>query len=188
MTNDINDNIVRIWTDGACIGNPGPGGWGYVKTLGEKTVRHSGYVLGSTTNIAMEMTAVVQALRSLKRLDLPVVVHSDLEMISKGMNEWLSGWVSRGWRNAKREPISHQEIWLELKALRDARGLEAQITFKWVRGHVGCLGNEEADRLANTAASKAEALVGRSCLMPTRFDPERGLVVPIFELELGDVA
>lgn len=146
---------VHIWTDGACIGNPGPGGWGYVKTLNGKTYSRSGGVSSETTNIRMEMTAVIMALRSLKRLDLPVVVHTDLQLTSKGMNEWLDGWIAKGWRTGAGKPVANRDLWEELLDLRNARAAGAEITFVWVKGHSGCPQNEAADRLAEAAARDA---------------------------------
>lgn len=183
MTNNMNDNTVRIWTDGACIGNPGPGGWGYLKSFGEKTRRGSGLVCGSTTSNQMELIAVIQAIRSLKRPDLPAVIYSDSKYVVDGVNLCLSGWMANGWYKSKGDPVMNVDLWKALQALLVARLPGAEITFVWVKGHAGCLENEEADRLANLQARKAEKLVGAGCAKPTRYDPERGLVVPVFEPE-----
>lgn len=174
---------VHIWTDGACIRNPGPGGWAYLKTLNGKTFKRSGYVAAKTTNIEMEMVAVIQALRSLSRTDLPTIVYTDLDMIPKGMNEWMPNWIANGWRNSQKQPVAKKAQWEALKALRDARAPGAEITFVWVRGHSGQPQNEEVDRLAETAARQAARELGGASTMPTRFDPASGLMVPDFELD-----
>jgi len=177
VTNDTGTAppIIRIWTDGACIRNPGPGGWAFLMTLGDKSHSRFGHVCAQTTNIEMEMIAVIQALRSVKRLDLPVIVFSDLVNIPKGMNEWLAAWEKNGWRNSQRRPVAHRRLWEELKALRDARGPGAEITFAWIKGHAGHAENEEADRLAQAAAAVASRSP-RSCR--TQYDSEAGLMVP----------
>lgn len=177
LTNDTGTAppIICIWTDGACIGNPGPGGWAYVTTVGGEIDSRFGHCCAQTTNIEMEMVAVIQALRSVKHLDRPVTVYIDLEYISKGMNEWLPRWEKNGWRTNKRKPVAHRQLWEELKALRDARGPGAEITFAWIQGHAGHAENEEADRLAQAAAAVASRSA-RSCR--TRYDAEAGLMVP----------
>jgi ribonuclease HI len=176
--------VIHIWTDGACIGNPGPGGWAYTKTLGEKTYEKSGYICGLTTNIVMEMVAVIQALRGLTRLDLPVVVHTDLQMTAKGMNEWRHKWATNGWR-ASKGPVANRELWETIIELVDARAPGAEISFVWVKGHAGVAGNERADALAEAAARRAANVTGKECQMPTKFDPEKGVVVASFDLELA---
>jgi ribonuclease HI len=177
--------IVHIWTDGACIGNPGPGGWAYTKTLGARTYEKSGYVCGQTTNIAMEMVAVIQALLSLKRLDVPVVVYTDLKMTAEGMNSWRFKWAANGWRASNKAPVANRELWEAIIALVDARQPGAEITFQWVKGHAGCAGNERADTLAEAAARRAARATGTSCKLPTHFDTGSGLMVPIFEIEVA---
>jgi ribonuclease HI len=179
----MEQETVRIWTDGACIGNPGPGGWAWVKSFRSQTVSKSGHIAALTTNIAMEMIAVIQALRSLKRMDLPVLVHTDLKMIVLGMNEWLPKWVANGWRNGKKEPVANRSLWEALAALRDARLPGAEITFVWVKAHAGLPQNEAADRLAEGEARTAARMAGVSPPMPTRFDAASGLAVPLFDLE-----
>jgi ribonuclease HI len=173
-------DIVEIWTDGACIGNPGPGGWAYIKRLGDRRARGSGFVAAITTNIEMEMVAVIQALRSLKRADTPAVVHTDCQMIVQGMNEWLPSWIARGWKKADGTAVANRELWESLKALVDARTPEAAVRFVWVKGHAGNPENEEAHSAAERAARRA----AKSAVeMPTGFDADAGLMVPLFREE-----
>lgn len=177
LTNDTGTAppIVRIWTGGACIGIRGPGGWAFVTTLGDDIPSGSGHVCAQTTSNEMKMIAVIQALRSVKRLDLAVTVYSDFDNIPKGMNEWLATWETNGWRNNKRKPVADRPLWEELKALRDARGPGAEITFAWIKGYAGHAENEQADRLAQAEAAVASRSA-RSCR--ARYDAEAGLMVP----------
>lgn len=136
---------VTIYTDGACKGNPGPGGWGVVLRAG--TVERE--LFGGeacTTNNRMELQAVIQALSALKR---PCYVHFylDSEYVRKGITEWLPGWKARGWKTAARQPVKNADLWRQLDELVNARG--HRIEWHWVRGHSGDPGNERADALAN---------------------------------------
>lgn len=167
---------IIINADGACLGNPGVGGWAFSKTLGGKTIRRSGRVLGATTNNQMEMVAVLQAIRSLTRRDIPVTLFTDSEYVVKGLTEWMPKWIANGWRGSNKKPVKNQELWEALKAAMDAH--TAGITLKWVRGHSGDPGNEAVDALANAEAAKAAARVGISPDIETRFDFALGLVVP----------
>lgn len=146
-----NDEAVEIWTDGACKGNPGPGGWGALLKMGaiEKTL-HGGEPL--TTNNRMEMLAVIEALGALKR-PCKVLLHVDSQYVMKGMTEWIHGWKQRGWRTADKKPVKNADLWqrMEQEVAKHA------ITWKWVKGHAGDPGNERADLLANRGVEEARA-------------------------------
>jgi len=134
---------VHIYTDGACKGNPGPGGWGVLLTFnGEEREMFGGEAV--TTNNRMEMTAVIEALRALKRPSR-VVLHTDSTYVMKGITEWIRGWKARGWRTAAKEPVKNVDLW----QLLDAEVARHAIEWKWVKGHSGHDGNERADGLAN---------------------------------------
>ena len=134
---------VDIYTDGACKGNPGPGGWGALLRYGE----HERELFGgesATTNNRMELTAVIEALRALKRPS-QVVVHTDSQYVQKGVTEWLRNWKQRGWKTADRKPVKNEDLWRALDTLLTSH----QISWRWVRGHSGHPENERADALAN---------------------------------------
>lgn len=138
-------NQVVIYTDGACKGNPGPGGWGvYLRSGAVEKDLCGGEA--QTTNNRMELTAVIEALRALKR---PCKVHlyMDSEYVRKGITEWLPGWKARGWKTAAKQPVKNVDLWQALEALVGAGGHE--IEWRWVKGHAGDPGNERADALAN---------------------------------------
>jgi ribonuclease HI len=139
-------NKVIIYTDGACKGNPGPGGWGVLlqSENGVQKELHGGEK--NTTNNRMEMMAVIQALKALKR---PCEVHLflDSEYVRKGITEWVTGWKARGWKTADKKPVKNVELWQELDALVAGGG--HNISWRWVKGHAGDPGNERADALAN---------------------------------------
>ncbi len=144
---------VTIYTDGACKGNPGPGGWGAWLASGG----HDKELFGgepNTTNNRMELTAVIEALASLKRT-CDVTIHTDSEYVRKGITEWIHGWKKRGWTTADRKPVKNAELWQRLDALRKLH----QVEWRWVKGHAGDPGNERADALANKGvASLANGL------------------------------
>ena len=146
-----NDEAVEIWTDGACKGNPGPGGWGVLLKTGsiEKTL-HGGEPL--TTNNRMEMLAVIEALRALKR-PCKVLLHVDSQYVMKGMTEWIHGWKQRGWRTADKKPVKNADLWQRM----EEEVAKHTITWKWVKGHAGDPGNERADLLANRGVEEARA-------------------------------
>ncbi|MBX2867442.1 MAG: ribonuclease HI [Acidiferrobacterales bacterium] len=137
--------MVTIYTDGACRGNPGPGGWGAVLMSGG----HEKSLLGAealTTNNRMELKAAIEALSALKgRCD--VSLFTDSEYLRRGVLEWLEGWKKRGWRNAAKKPVKNRDLWEQLDALLTAHDIE----WHWVKGHSGDPGNERADQLANQA-------------------------------------
>ncbi len=140
-----------IYTDGACKGNPGPGGWGAMLTSGGTVKELFGGELG-TTNNRMEMMAVIEALTALKR-PCRVILHVDSQYVLKGMTEWLTGWKARGWRTAAKEPVKNVDLWQRLDTLVNGSG--HQIEWVWVRGHDGDPGNERADLLANKGVERA---------------------------------
>lgn len=133
---------VEIFTDGACSGNPGPGGWGAI--LRYKGVEKE--LCGGenpTTNNRMEMMAAIMALETLSR-PCPVTLYTDSQYVMKGMTEWLKGWKARGWKTADRKPVKNDDLWQRL----DAACARHQITWQWVKGHAGHPENERADQLA----------------------------------------
>jgi ribonuclease HI len=138
-------NHVTIYTDGACKGNPGPGGWGVLLRAGaqEKELWGGEPV---TTNNRMEMMAVIQALKALKR-PCRLTVYLDSEYVRKGITEWMAGWKARGWKTATKAPVKNVDLWQELDVL--IAGAGHQIEWRWVKGHAGDPGNERADALAN---------------------------------------
>ena len=136
---------VVIYSDGACRGNPGPGGWGAVLRHGT-TVRELSGAVPQTTNNRMELQAVIEALRALKR-SVSADVHTDSQYVRKGITEWLPSWKARGWRTADRKPVKNQDLWEELDALASGHVLR----WHWVKGHAGVPDNERCDELANAA-------------------------------------
>ena len=145
----MNADTIYIYSDGACKGNPGAGGWGALLV----TDGHRKEICGgesNTTNNRMEMTAVIRALESLKRPST-VEVHTDSQYVQKGISEWMAGWKRRNWRTADGKPVKNQDLWLQLDALSQLHRIE----WKWVRGHAGHPENERADALANQGVLQA---------------------------------
>lgn len=141
---------VEIYTDGACRGNPGPGGWGVILRSGE----HEKELKGSealTTNNRMELTAAIQALAALKR-GCDVVLYTDSQYVRKGILEWMAQWKLRDWRTADKKPVKNVDLWqaLEREIARH------KIEWHWVKGHAGVPGNERADQLANEAIDEMQ--------------------------------
>ncbi|TRZ65434.1 MAG: ribonuclease HI [Rhodocyclaceae bacterium] len=134
--------MIEIFTDGACSGNPGPGGWGAILRHGatEKEL-FGGEML--TTNNRMEMMAVIEALRALKK-PVQARVHTDSQYVQKGISEWIHGWKRRGWKTAGRQPVKNEDLWREL----DRLAAQHQVEWIWVKGHAGHAENERADVLA----------------------------------------
>ena len=148
----VDDPKVVIYTDGACKGNPGPGGWGVWMRYGE----HERELFGGeqlTTNNRMELMAVIQALTALSR-PCNVTIHTDSEYVRKGITEWIHGWKQRGWKTADKKPVKNQELWQRLEALSQLH----RIDWRWVKGHSGDPGNERADALANQGCSTVQVL------------------------------
>lgn len=139
------NDVVDIFTDGACSGNPGPGGWGALLRIGAQEKELSGYA-PATTNNRMELMAVIEALRALKR---PVTarVHTDSQYVQKGISEWIHGWKRRGWKTADKQPVKNADLWQTLDGLAAPHAIE----WLWVRGHAGHTENERVDALARQA-------------------------------------
>jgi ribonuclease HI len=137
--------VIEIYTDGACRGNPGPGGWAALLQLGEHEKELSGAET-LTTNNRMELTAVIRALEALKR-PVKVRLYTDSQYVRRGITEWLHAWKARDWRTADRKPVKNQDLWQRLEAVSTPH----QIEWHWVPGHAGVPGNERVDRLANEA-------------------------------------
>lgn len=137
---------VIIYTDGACSGNPGPGGWAAVVMYENKSVFIKKRISGgeeNTTNNKMELKAVINGLKMLK-ISCKVIVHTDSQYIKQGITEWINKWKTNGWKTADKKPVKNRELWQEL----DEVALQHDINWKWVRAHNGNMYNEEADRLA----------------------------------------
>ncbi|RZT41723.1 ribonuclease HI [Cupriavidus agavae] len=142
---------VTIYSDGACKGNPGPGGWGAVLVAGG----HEKELFGGetpTTNNRMELMAVIEALRALKR-PCVVNIYTDSQYVQKGISEWITGWKARGWKTADKKPVKNADLWQILDEVRQPHVIE----WHWVRGHNGHPGNERADRLANRGVESLNA-------------------------------
>jgi ribonuclease HI len=136
---------VEIYTDGACRGNPGPGGWAALLRMGDREREISG-AEPHTTNNRMELTAVIRALQALKR-PVQARLYTDSEYVRRGISEWLPAWKARGWRTADRKPVKNQDLWQQL----DELARNHRIEWHWVPGHAGVPDNERVDRLANAA-------------------------------------
>jgi len=151
---DTEDKIIEIFTDGACRGNPGPGGWGAILRCGGQEKELWGGER-ETTNNRMELTAAIRGLAALKR---PVAarVYSDSQYVLKGIGEWIHGWKRNGWKTAARQPVKNADLWRELDVAASPHKLE----WIWVRGHAGHPENERADALANLGID--ELLKGKS--------------------------
>jgi ribonuclease HI len=143
---------LEIFTDGACRGNPGPGGWGALLKFGAKERELCGGER-ETTNNRMELTAVIEALKAITR-PTPVRVHTDSTYVQQGISKWIHGWKRNGWKTSAKEPVKNVDLW---KAL-DAIVAQHTIEWRWVKGHAGHEGNERADQLANRGL---EALLQR---------------------------
>ncbi len=134
---------IEIYTDGACRGNPGPGGWGAVLIAGKRRrTLHGGD--DNTTNNRMELTAAIEALNAL-RGHREVRLYTDSKYVMDGIKEWMPNWKKRGWKTANRKPVKNQDLWQALDEAAERHSIE----WRWVRGHTGNPGNEEADALAN---------------------------------------
>jgi ribonuclease HI len=142
-SHETEGKIIHIYTDGACKGNPGPGGWGAILEVDGKEREMFGGE-AATTNNRMELTAVIEALAALKR-PCRVRLHTDSQYVQKGITEWIHGWKARGWRTAAKEPVKNVDLWKKLDEVVRAH----HIHWVWVKGHAGHEGNERADALAN---------------------------------------
>jgi len=139
---------VELWTDGACRGNPGPGGWAAVLIAkGNEKILSGSQAL--TTNNRMELTAAIRGLEALTR-PCAVLLHTDSQYVMKGITEWLVDWKRRDWRTADKKPVKNVDLWQELEALVEKHDVD----WRWVRGHSGVERNEQVDRLANEAIDR----------------------------------
>ena len=138
-----NDNEIFIWTDGACSGNPGPGGWGAILLCDnyKKEIKGSSQL---TTNNIMELTAVIESLKLIKNPS-KIIITTDSTYVKNGITEWIHNWKLKGWKTANKKPVKNKQLWQKLDVLTNNH----QIEWKWVKGHAGHAGNERADELAN---------------------------------------
>ena len=141
---------VEIFTDGACRGNPGPGGYGSIIRIKGKTEELRGSAEKTTNNI-MELTAAIVALNQLKE-PCEVMLTSDSQYLVKGMTEWIDGWIRKGWINSSKQPVKNKELWVELDRLNRRH----RVSWVWIRGHSGHVENERCDRLANQAIDEMQ--------------------------------
>ena len=146
MTTDMSAPSVTLHTDGACLGNPGPGGWAAILQWGEHESVLSGG-LADTTNNQMELMAVIMGLEALKR-PVSITVVSDSRYVLNGIQNWIAGWKRNGWKNAKKQPVANQELWRRLDAVTQSH----QIEWQWIKGHAGHPLNERCDELASAEA------------------------------------
>ena len=143
----MSSDSITIYTDGACKGNPGPGGWGaWLSVGGHDKELWGGEAL--TTNNRMELTAVIEALSALKR-DSHVILYTDSQYVRQGIMSWIHNWKRRGWKTADNKPVKNIDLWQRLDALAATH----KVDWRWVKGHAGDLGNERADALANRGAA-----------------------------------
>lgn len=145
------DDMIEIYTDGACKGNPGVGGWGAWLKFNAHEKSISGGE-NNTTNNRMELTAVIRALEALKRSS-KVKIYTDSVYVQKGMTEWIAGWKAKNWRTASKKPVKNDDLWQTLDQLAQ----QHQIEWCWVKGHAGNAGNERADMLANAGVDEVLA-------------------------------
>lgn len=141
----MNEKLVTIYTDGACRGNPGPGGWAAVLAWNGHEKVLSG-AEAATTNNRMELLAAIQALESLSRV-CQVVLYTDSQYVRQGITSWLPNWKRNGWKTADKKPVKNADLWQRL----DSIAARHQVDWHWVKGHAGVPGNERADRAANAA-------------------------------------
>jgi ribonuclease HI len=144
----MKQDIIEIFTDGACLGNPGPGGWGVLLRWQKKEKELSGGD-AHTTNNRMELKAPIEALKTIKR-PLPIHIYTDSKYVQNGITLWLSSWKSNGWKTKQKDPVKNQDLWEELDQLSS----QHDVTWHWVKGHAGHTENERADALARAAVPK----------------------------------
>jgi ribonuclease HI len=146
------EKVVEIYTDGACSGNPGPGGWGVLLRYGEHVRELCGGEATETTNNRMELMAAIQALESLSR-PATVLLHTDSSYVRNGITAWMPKWKRNGWQTTDRKPVKNADLWRRL----DTAVARHQVEWRWVKGHAGDPGNERADALANRGMTEARA-------------------------------
>ena len=140
---------IKVYTDGACKGNPGPGGWGvYIKFNNEEKDLYGGNP--ETTNNQMEMQAALEALKYLKDEDEAIKLYTDSNYLRQGITDWIHKWKLNNWRTASKKPVANRDLWIEISDLNEKMNVE----WNWVKGHAGDPGNERADQLANEAIIK----------------------------------
>jgi ribonuclease HI len=150
MGNENSADIVEIWADGGCRGNPGPGGWGVLLRTGSREKELWGGE-PATTNNRMELTAVIRALEAMKR-PVQARVHTDSQYVQKGISEWIHGWKRNGWKTSDKKPVKNADLWQQL----DVLAAQHRVEWLWVKGH-GDPGNERADALANRGIDEVQA-------------------------------
>jgi len=150
MADRDSSKVVEIYTDGACSGNPGPGGWGAVLSYDGRERELYGGEAAGTTNNRMELMAAIQALESLTRPST-VRLHTDSSYVRNGITSWLNSWKRNGWRTASKQPVKNEDLWRQL----DAAAARHDVHWLWVKGHAGNPGNERADALANRGMTEA---------------------------------
>jgi len=139
------NSVLEVYTDGACRGNPGAGGWGAILKYENKIKEINGFSKETTNNI-MELSAVIKALKELNR-PCDIIITTDSNYVKDGITKWIHNWKKNGWKTANKKPVKNKELWLEL----DALVMEHKIKWKWIKGHSGHPENERADQLANQA-------------------------------------
>ncbi len=150
----VASDLVEIWADGGCRGNPGPGGWGVLLKAGANEKELWGGE-PATTNNRMELTAVIRALEAMKR-PVRARIHTDSQYVQKGISEWIHGWKRNGWKTSDKKPVKNADLWQELDTLTRQHQLE----WLWVKGHAGDPGNERADALANRGIDEIQGKRG----------------------------
>jgi len=140
--------MIKIWTDGSCLGNPGPGGWGFIATDGTHVAERCGGEK-ETTNNKMELTAVIKALTAARK-HAEVEIHTDSQYVKNGMQSWIKNWKKNNWKTADKKPVKNKELWQQLDELAS----NIKIHWVWVKGHAGEEFNERVDDLARTSAEK----------------------------------
>lgn len=139
---------ILIFTDGACSGNPGPGGWAAVIATPDGHIKEVGGHREHTTNNVMEIVATIEALKQIRKIEIPVMLYTDSTYVIRGITQWIWGWKKKGWKNAEGLDVANQEIWQELLRLVQARGANGKIEWLYSRGHIGTPGNERCDEIA----------------------------------------
>lgn len=170
MPEEAAPEVVDIYTDGACSGNPGPGGWGAVLRYRGHEKELYGGEAAKTTNNRMELMAAIRALESLKR-PVPVRLHTDSTYLRNGVSKWLPRWKRNGWMTAAKQPVKNADLWRRLEAAMERHDVD----WRWVKGHAGNEGNERADALANRGMAEAMGASSRRSRSPERRSrsPER---------------